>query len=237
VSLPEFIVHDVTGQDLRDACSQGLGSAGGLDGWCARDLALLSDHAFDLLAMMCNRLEQGARWPQATRKVRAVFLNKDPEDIANPLAYRVLKVSSGVYRKWGSMRLRHLEEWQRQWDHEFVNAGVPDKSAQNAWYLEAVFLELAKLENVPTSGGGVDIYKCFDQVVRELIYALAERAGMPTRILTAYRNYLEDMEVHFQTGGTIGSAHKDRCSIPQGCPFSMCMLALTTTTWIHFIVS
>ena len=36
---------------------------------------------------------------------------------------------------------------------------------------------------------GDDIYKCFDQIPRGLLYHIAAIAGFPTSVLTAYRNY------------------------------------------------
>ena len=34
-------------------------------------------------------------------------------------------------------------------------------------------------------------------------------------------------------GKTIGRRHHERCSIPQGCPFSMALVALITRAWIN----
>ena len=77
------------------------------------------------------------------------------------------------------------------------------------------------------------MYKCFDQVNRELVKEVAHAAGMPDRILIPYMAYLEQMETQFQIGQTIGAPHKDKASIPQGCPFSMSMLALLLKPWIN----
>ncbi len=70
------------------------------------------------------------------------------------------------------------------------------------------------------------------RINRQLVYLLAEQAGMPRRILRAYSSYLENLQVQFQVGKTIGKVHQDRASIPQGCPFSMAMVALLTKPWL-----
>ena len=70
---------------------------------------------------------------------------------------------------------------------------------------------------------------------RPLIYQLAAMAGLPLGILAPYRTYLETSQAHFQFGKCIGLPHRTRTSIPQGCPFSMVMIALLTLPWIHLM--
>ncbi len=109
------------------------------------------------------------------------------------------------------------------------------KGAFGGWYKTAIFLEQAIASNLLVAGGAIDIYKCFDQLNRQLIYTRAKQAGMPARILQAYSNYLEGMQVQFQVGDTIGRMHQDRASLPQGCPFSMTMVALLFKPWVSMM--
>jgi len=55
---------------------------------------------------------------------------------------------------------------------------------------------------------------------------------MPERILVAYTAYLEYMLVHNCLAGGVGTPYWRKCGIPQGCPFSMCMVALIMRPWI-----
>ena len=114
---------------------------------------------------------------------RAVFLSKNPEDVHNPLAYRILKITSGWYRKWATCRNRNLTDWILTWDSPEINSGVPSKGAQDAWLQQALVCELQQLSGENVAGGSIDIYKCFDQLNRKLIKRVAEKAGMPKRIL------------------------------------------------------
>ncbi len=169
-------------------------SAAGLDGWAAQGLDLLSHYAFQLIVDMLNTR---ARWPKAMLATRAVLLSKDPADTASPLAYRILKITSGIYRKWGSTRLKNLQDWIALWGEEAINAGVPGKGAADAWHKTALDLEFARAHFINLTGGSVDIYKCFDQLNRDLVFRLARKAGMPDRILNAYERYISSMEVQF----------------------------------------
>ncbi len=229
---PEFKIKKIDAAGLRQACSKGLEAGGGLDTWTTKEVGLLSDLALQLLADMFNKIEEGATWPACMQDTRAVFLNKDPEDVGNPMAYRILKITSTLYRKWASTRLSDLQEWVQTWADEAMHAGIPGVGAEDAWYITALDLEQLRLHNVQVSGGSIDVFKCFDQILRPLVIELARQAGMPNGVLDAYTRYIEGMNVHFQVGCTIGRGHKDKCSIPQGCPFSMTLVALLMRPWI-----
>ena len=64
------------------------------------------------------------------------------------------------------------------------------------------------------------------------MYKLAKEAGMPKQVLDTYFQYIDNLDVRFHIGKTLGEAHRDVASIPQGCPFSMNMVALLMRPWI-----
>ena len=55
---------------------------------------------------------------------------------------------------------------------------------------------------------------------------------MPTGVLRAYKAYIDNLLVYNCLAGGIGTPHQRRCGIPQGCPFSMNMVALIMRPWI-----
>ena len=107
-NAPEWQIGDLDRDKFIKVCRTDKDSAAGLDGWAARDIALLSDHAIQLMTDLLNAIERGAPWPQHMLQTRAVFLSKDANSTDNPLAYRILKITSGWYRKWASCRNREL---------------------------------------------------------------------------------------------------------------------------------
>ena len=133
------------------------------------------------------------------------------------------------------MRLRQLGNWIDTWDDVALNAGVPGKSATDAWHTTALDIETAQMSSFALAGGSLDIYKCFDQLNRTLIFKLAEVAGMPKPILTAYRAFVVGMRSRFQYGSNIGKPYSPPTSIPQGCPFSMTMVALLMRPWLFLM--
>ena len=221
--------------DLKAVCTQSLGAAGGLDGWTKAELAWTSDRGFQLLADWYRVVELTGRWPEDQTKTRAVFLSKDCTDVGNPMAYRILKITSTLYRVWGTVRIRNLEAWIRTWADEAMFAGVPGAGSEEGWYITQLDFELKRLMGSHITAGSIDVFKCFDQVVRPLVTSLARAAGMPENILKTYTSFQDDITIHNQIGDALGQAHTHRCSIPQGCPFSMTLIALLMRPWIMLV--
>ena len=111
-------------------------------------------------------------------------------------------------------------------------AGVSHDGAEDAWCLTALRMEEAALKGIPVSGGTADIYKCFDQVLRKLLYKLLKLGGFPERIVNAYIAFMENLVVHNMVAGSLGEEHKHLCGIPQGCPLSMMLIAYMLRPWI-----
>ena len=66
-----------------------------------------------------------------------------------------------------------------QWALPEMYAGVQGRGAQDAWYTTALDLEEAFMNAQPVTGGAVDIHKCFDQILRPVVYKLSAMAGVP----------------------------------------------------------
>ena len=92
------------------------------------------------------------------------------------------------YRLYAKIRLRHMQPWIEKWVMPEIYAGVDGQGAADAAYETAITMELARLLGEPCTGGAADIYKCFDQIQRQLLYRIMEEAGMPRRVREAYQN-------------------------------------------------
>ena len=178
-------VDSIIGKQLKAACLNAKHSAAGLDNFSPLDFTLLSDDTYDWLAILLDLVEQGEPWPQALLQTKASYLWKD-----TALAYRVLLILSCLYRRWATVRLHDLRPWIRQWEAEGMNAGTEATGSQDAWWETALTMEHCRITGTPFSGGASDIYKCFDQLPRHLVYHLAHSAGMPKSSLptTTARN-------------------------------------------------
>eukprot|EP00973_Karenia_brevis_P055426 7705302-Karenia_brevis.AAC.1 len=119
------------------------------------------------------------------------------------------------------MRLKHVEGWVQSWAMPTMFAGIQGVGASEAWYSTSLELELAMLTKTPMIGGALDLFKCFDQIMRPLLYALLMLAGLPSQILVPYMNFQEHMLIYNSMNGALGSPHRHAFGIPQGCPLSM----------------
>ena len=78
---------------------------------------------------------------------------------------------------------------------ENMFAGVPQVGAEEGWYLTQIAFETFRLQGKSITAGSIDVYKCFDQINRKLIYRLAKEAGMPKQILGTYRQYIDNLDI------------------------------------------
>ncbi len=99
-------------------------------------------------------------------------------------------------------------------------AGAADRSLRTALQVEK-----CKVLGIASSGGVNDIYKCFDQVIRHLVYELLRKGGMPAKVVDTYARFHEGLEAHNTIAGCVGVGYNRRCRIPQGCPLSMLIMA------------
>ena len=219
-------------EEVQAVGTHGRNTAAGMDGWEPAEIALLSPALFAKLALLFNLIEDGAEWPACTNHARAAYLSKDPDNADDPLAYRVLLILPAFYRLYGTVRLRSMQEWADSWSMAEMSAGAGLQSADDAWYEVASDFELWDLSGCSYLGGAIDIAKCVDQILRELVYAVASLAGIPPQVLDAYRRYQENLIVHNSIAGGIGKGFRRRCGIPQGCPLSMLFTALLMRPWL-----
>ena len=228
----EYKLESISAKALYDHIAKADATAGGLDGWQIDDLKLLNGNTIGWLGKMYDRIEQGAAWPAAANHAKASYLVKDEKKLDDPLSYRGLLITTLIYRIYASVRLGDMSPWIQEWALPCMFAGVPGAGAEDAAWLSALEMEHCDLHNVPVSAGGADIRKCFDAIVRQLVYFLLWLGGCPSGVLTAYRNMLEQMVIYSSIASGLGKPHRRPCGIPQGCPFSMMVIAFLMRPWL-----
>ena len=70
-------------------------------------------------------------------------------------------------------------------------AGIEGQGAEEAAYCTALLIEHCRLAGQEFTGGAADIHNFVDQVQRDILYGLPEKAGMPTEILRVTTGSLE----------------------------------------------
>ena len=214
-SMEPITLQPISEQDVRESFRKAPHNAGGLDGWLPEELHLLPDSYHRPIANLLNLIEDKRELPVGNDQGRLAYLEKDPEDPYNPKAYRLLTILPVLYRRWASMRLGHIAPWTTAWGLDEIFAGVGSSGAEDAWMGFAVDLEKWQTEGTPFCGGATDLVKCFDQVDRGLLLAVARRAGMPILVLETCRRYMETLRVRNTIAGGVGAPYSRTCGIPQ----------------------
>ena len=111
------------------------------------------------------------------------------------------------------MWLRTLNPWIQTWASEGIFAAVTGRGAIDGWYKTAIPLELYKLNGDPFARGAVDIMRGFDQIYRGLLYRLAQKTGMPLRVLRAYQSYHESLKAYNTIARALGQPYTKPSSI------------------------
>ena len=223
---PTFDIKLIDDTELMDLCHQGPFTSGGESGFCPKDLSILPLAAFTWWAYLLNAIEAGCPWPNGVSHARSSFLSKTPlEPSYDPLDYRLLLILDIFYRQWCKYRLRSLIPWIKLWTIDGLFAGIPGRGAEDAWWLTSFTIEVARLCGYALTGGAVDIFKCFDQISRALLGKLLLLGGFPPSIWKAYEKFHEELHVRNLLAGGYGKPFHKKCSIPQGCPFSMLFIA------------
>ena len=144
----------------------------------------------------------------------------DPGDV------RLLLLISNLHRKWGKHRLSQMGHWFDGWKLDAIFAGIPGQGAEDAWWNTSSLIETARLTGTSVTGGAADIFKCVDQIPRVFLKVILLMAGFPPAILDAYLRFHDNLQVYNNLAGGFGKPFKKRCSIPQGCPWSMLFIAI-----------
>eukprot|EP00974_Lingulodinium_polyedra_P133607 11226280-Lingulodinium_polyedra.AAC.1 len=55
---------------------------------------------------------------------------------------------------------------------------------------------------------------------------------MPAGVLRAYSSYMDRLSLRLCLANGLGAMERHRCGSPQGCPFSMMLVALLSRPWM-----
>ena len=82
-------------------------------------------------------------------------------------------------------------------------------------------MSVAKVRGHPTAGAAVDVVKCYDELIRQIIIVVAHVCGMPRPILHLYYAFLHSLLFMTRLVGGYGQPRNRRISIPHRCHLVM----------------
>ena len=209
-----------TAEALRARAQQMAGTAAGLDGWDAKELAILPLGVFALFRTLA--LEWGNRhvWPTVWNDVRQVHLRKDTSDPLRPTYpadLRPISIFSTWYRLLtGSfMAQDSVRNWVQQVVPSQAHCGVCER-----WVATALAEIVPQLdEGAPALA--LDFAKCFDHVDPQLVLAHLRLHSWPEALVSLLEQVWLGQRRFLQLGKcTLADAIVVSSSLPQGDPVS-----------------
>ncbi len=185
-----------------------------------------------LLARLFHAVFTRGQVPALWREARLTPLHKK-DDPTLPANYRLLAISSVMYRLYTSCVREMLTEWcQRQGampDHQF--GFYPGRSVQQAQFV------LRHLVHGRKQWGGrgskqvwaafIDFQAAYDHVDRQALWAhLQQSVGVPSQLLKAMQCLYDNDAYVLRDGPTVTPPIHPLKGVKQGCPLSPLLFAL-----------
>ena len=226
-----------TAETLQQRACQMRGSASGLDGWAADELAILPIEVFQLFRSLV--LEWGRRriWPSTWCDVRQVHLPKDPTEPLRPVQPKDLRPIS-IFSTWYRLLTGAFmsQDVVRNWIVQVLPAQAHG-GVSGRWIATAFHEILAQLD----AGGcalGLDFAKCFDRVDPRLVIAHFRLHQWPEAVTSLLEHVWLDQHRFLQLGrSTLEIPTIVRSSLPQGDPISPLGLLLVLSDAISDVSS
>eukprot|EP00969_Alexandrium_andersonii_P012856 560562-Alexandrium_andersonii.AAC.1 len=90
--------------------------------------------------------------------------------------------------------MRALKPWISSWAVPELCSGMAGVGASGAWYGFALRVEKAIRSATEVAMTAIDLYKCYDQINRWVLYIALARSGCPVDVLTGYMTHVEGLE-------------------------------------------
>ena len=111
---------------------------------------------------------------------------------------------------------------------ESLFGSVPGRSSIDAAWQLASQIEQAMSEGKEFLGVSLDLSKAYNTLHRNILSALALRAGWPPQLVRAYVNYLNNVQRYFRIGDGCYGPQSSKVGVPEGCPLAVPAMILFT---------
>ena len=198
-----------------------------MDGWSNYELKLLSEEDVDILAALYNSVLQTGVWPDQLCHGLVTLLAKidNPETPKHGRPVTILPVLYRLFAKIMSKKV--FTHWQGHLP-ESLFGSVPGRSSIDAAWQLASQIEQAMSEGKEFFGVSLDLSKAYNTLHRNILSALALRAGWPPQLVRAYVNYLNNVQRYFRIGDGCYGPQSSKVGVPEGCPLAVPAMILFT---------
>ena len=220
-------------RDLKKHVMRTANSAPGEDAYPLVLLQAMPPPGWELLTKLFAALEEGKRWPTQLRSALVCAIPRaDSGSVATPLKWRLISVTSHLYRAWGGLRAKQIGKcWLSAISPSGLFGGVPKKSAEDGAHTSSFWWDQASVMDLPLWSISMDASKCFDSIAPASIIEIATRLGAPRKPLLALANWYAVHDRRFLVKDWIQDKWTPPKGILQGCPMSVLLCATWGLIW------
>ncbi|CAE7655752.1 unnamed protein product [Symbiodinium sp. CCMP2456] len=195
-------------------------AARGPDGWARADLlAMPAARTAELLLFLRSLELDGRPWPKQL-VVGFVCLLCKGNGRLDAEGFRPICLFSIIYRTWAGIRARQVLAAVKHLVPEGLFGFVPGHEPAELWYSVQLEVELSVLADTRLLGLSTDAIKCFNNLPRLPLLALAAQLGCPQRLLSPWSSFLQVCQRRFLVRGQVSPATASTSGFPEGCPLS-----------------
>ena len=218
-------------------------SAPGLDGWAPYELRILLREAWTIRRRLLLLSYDLGISPEAYYLIPSPVIQKtdkyaDSTDVARHYTaeeYRVLGLTSAIYRVEAGASYRQHLPWMTQWIHKDLHGSIPEhESADVSWDAQS-HIELSKLKNQDLTILLMDYYKFFDSFDFDWVRSFMIALGFNPQLAELIHNLNSNMIRFIKLGKTFGPQIKPGNGMLQGDSFSIIVALALVSIQFHFI--
>ena len=196
-------------------------AARGVDGIAAKDLQQLPAAATQQLLDFLSSLDGiQCPWPTQLRYGTVISLAKINEaHLANH--FRPVVIFGTIYRAWSRLCDRPLLQQLNQCLPETALGFLPGRECAQIWVQIQAFIELSCRDHLALHGFSADVEKCFNNIGRGPLRALAKHVGFPAAILDPWFAFLSSCTRAFVVRTAHSTTLDSNHGLPEGCAMSV----------------
>ena len=200
--------------------------ARGVDGIDVADLQHLPDPSSQRLLDFLRTIDGVTHsWPRQLLYGTVISLSK--QDSAHlPAHFRPVVILGTVYRTWSRMCAMPLLQILGQVVPASAHGFLPGRECAQVWLQLPGFIEVCLQQGIELSGFSTDIEKCFNNVGRDPLMALAEHLGFDQQLLKPWRSFLDTFVRSFKVRTALSVAIESSQGLPEGCSLSVVGMVL-----------
>ena len=164
-------------------------------------------------------------WPAQLLYGTVISLAKlDPAHL--PSHFRPVVILGTVYRTWSRMNALPLLGIFGQIVPACAHGFLPGRECAQIWLQLQGFIEVCLQQGIELSGFSTDIEKCFNNVGRDSLMALAGHIGISDSLLKPWRAFLDGFVRSFQIQTALSQPERSTQGLPEGCSLSVAGMVL-----------